>query len=106
MCRVYVQVILPNHAEVAMFLCSLIYFEYGVNIHIHRCSTSIIFLRCMLLCICAQLECSEELGDLVKTADPTLALSVYLRASVPNKVCYVELFIVLIRSDQMMGNQS
>jgi len=33
-----------------------------------------------------QLECSEELGDLVKVADPTLALSVYLRANVPAKV--------------------
>ncbi|NXL51909.1 CLH1 protein, partial [Podilymbus podiceps] len=32
------------------------------------------------------------LGDLVKTADPTLALSVYLRANVPNKViqCFAE----------------
>lgn len=39
-----------------------------------------------------QLECSEELGDLVKAADPTLALSVYLRANVPNKViqCFAE----------------
>lgn len=33
-----------------------------------------------------KLECSEELGDLVKQVDPTLALSVYLRANVPNKV--------------------
>ncbi len=33
-----------------------------------------------------QLECSEELGDLVKAHDPTLALSVHLRANVPNKV--------------------
>jgi clathrin heavy chain len=33
-----------------------------------------------------QLECSEELGDLVKQVDPTLALSVYLRANVPQKV--------------------
>jgi len=33
-----------------------------------------------------KLECSEELGDLVKQADPTLGLSVYLRANVPNKV--------------------
>lgn len=32
-----------------------------------------------------KLECSEELGDLVKQTDPTLALSVYLRANVPNK---------------------
>lgn len=39
-----------------------------------------------------KLECSEELGDLVKVADPTLALSVYLRANVPNKViqCFAE----------------
>lgn len=33
-----------------------------------------------------KLECSEELGDLVKPVDPTLALSVYLRANVPIKV--------------------
>ncbi|XP_022902707.1 clathrin heavy chain [Onthophagus taurus] len=33
-----------------------------------------------------KLECSEELGDLVKQTDPTLALSVYLRANVPAKV--------------------
>lgn len=39
-----------------------------------------------------KLECSEELGDLVKPLDPTLALSVYLRANVPNKViqCFAE----------------
>ncbi|KAF2899879.1 hypothetical protein ILUMI_06305 [Ignelater luminosus] len=39
-----------------------------------------------------KLECSEELGDLVKQADPTLALSVYLRANVPAKViqCFAE----------------
>lgn len=39
-----------------------------------------------------KLECSEELGDLVKTMDPTLALSVYLRASVAHKVvaCFAE----------------
>ncbi len=36
-----------------------------------------------------KLECSEELGDLVKAADPTLALSVYLRANVPNKVMHL-----------------
>lgn len=43
-------------------------------------------------CVCLQLECSEELGDLVKSVDPTLALSVYLRANVPNKViqCFAE----------------
>jgi clathrin heavy chain len=41
---------------------------------------------------CFQLECSEQLGDLVKTIDPTLALSVYLRANVPMKViqCFAE----------------
>lgn len=39
-----------------------------------------------------QLACSEELGDLVRLHDMTLALSVYLRASVPNKVvaCFAE----------------
>eukprot|EP01135_Chromosphaera_perkinsii_P003336 Nk52_evm36s240 gene=Nk52_evmTU36s240 len=39
-----------------------------------------------------KLECSEELGDLVKTVDATLALSVYLRANVPAKVvqCFAE----------------
>lgn len=41
-----------------------------------------------------KLECSEELGDLVKQADPTLALSVYLRANVPNKVIYHTLLSV------------
>lgn len=34
-----------------------------------------------------KLECSEELGDFVKQFDSKLALSVYLRANVPNKVC-------------------
>ena len=34
-----------------------------------------------------KLECSEELGDLVKQHDLTLALSVYLRADIPEKVC-------------------
>ncbi|ORY30240.1 hypothetical protein BCR39DRAFT_530157 [Naematelia encephala] len=40
-----------------------------------------------------KLECSEELGDLVRAADMNLALSVYLRANVPNKVvaCFAEL---------------
>ncbi|CAF0843469.1 unnamed protein product [Adineta ricciae] len=39
-----------------------------------------------------KLECSEQLGDLVKSVDPTLALSVYLRANVPMKViqCFAE----------------
>ncbi|RUS20583.1 clathrin, heavy polypeptide, isoform CRA_b, partial [Endogone sp. FLAS-F59071] len=40
----------------------------------------------------SHLECSEELGDIVKQHDLTLALSVYLRANVPNKViaCFAE----------------
>lgn len=39
-----------------------------------------------------KLECSEELGDLVKSHDTGLALSVYLRANVPSKViqCFAE----------------
>jgi clathrin heavy chain len=39
-----------------------------------------------------KLECSEELGDLVKTLDATLALSIYLRGNVPHKVvqCFAE----------------
>ncbi|TNY19085.1 hypothetical protein DMC30DRAFT_401377 [Rhodotorula diobovata] len=39
-----------------------------------------------------KIECSEELGDIVRAHDMTLALSVYLRANVPNKVvaCFAE----------------
>jgi clathrin heavy chain len=39
-----------------------------------------------------KLECSEDLGELVKQVDPTLALSVFLRAGVPGKViqCFAE----------------
>ncbi|KAJ8099651.1 hypothetical protein POJ06DRAFT_114030 [Lipomyces tetrasporus] len=39
-----------------------------------------------------KLECSEELGDIVRAHDITLALSVYLRANVPAKVvaCFAE----------------
>lgn len=39
-----------------------------------------------------KLTCSEELGDIVRLHDMTLALSVYLRAQVPNKViaCFAE----------------
>ncbi|KAG2218281.1 hypothetical protein INT45_002403 [Circinella minor] len=39
-----------------------------------------------------KLECSEELGDFVRQFDSKLALSVYLRASVPHKVvlCFAE----------------
>lgn len=40
-----------------------------------------------------KLESSEELGDIIRTRDTTLALSVYLRANVPLKVvgCFGEL---------------
>jgi clathrin heavy chain len=34
-----------------------------------------------------KLECSEDLGDIVRQFDVTLALSVYLRADVPGRVC-------------------
>ncbi|CAG8432851.1 7339_t:CDS:10 [Diversispora eburnea] len=39
-----------------------------------------------------KLECSEELGDIVRQYDLNFALSVYLRAHVPNKViaCFAE----------------
>jgi clathrin heavy chain len=39
-----------------------------------------------------KLECSEDLGDLVKQVDSNLALSIYLRGNVPAKVihCFVE----------------
>ncbi|KAL3090143.1 hypothetical protein niasHS_006595 [Heterodera schachtii] len=39
------------------------------------------------------LDCSEELGDLVKQYDINLALSIYLRGNVPHKVvqCFAEL---------------
>ena len=39
-----------------------------------------------------QLTCSEELGDIVRLHDMTLALSIYLRANVPNRVvaCFAE----------------
>lgn len=43
-----------------------------------------------------KLECSEELGDLVKTADISLALSVYLRANIPPKV-HEQLLIKLLQ---------
>lgn len=46
-----------------------------------------------------KLECSEELGDLVRQFDLTLALSVYLRADVPEKVhkglCNAECVLVV-----------
>ncbi len=39
-----------------------------------------------------KLDCSEELGDIVKQFDQTMALSVFLRANVPSKVvsCFAE----------------
>ncbi|CAF2640054.1 unnamed protein product [Rotaria sp. Silwood2] len=39
-----------------------------------------------------KLDCSEQLGDIVKSRDSTLALSVYLRANIPMKViqCFAE----------------
>jgi clathrin heavy chain len=39
-----------------------------------------------------KLDCSEELGDLVASQDPKMALSVYLRANVPEKVihCFMQ----------------
>ncbi|KHJ87909.1 hypothetical protein OESDEN_12304, partial [Oesophagostomum dentatum] len=39
-----------------------------------------------------KLECCEELGDLVRPHDPTVALSIYLRGNVPHKVvqCFAE----------------
>lgn len=62
---------------------------FFLNTNIFHLTTS---HRCTLFCLPSQLECSEELGDLVKSVDPTLALSVYLRANVPNKViqCFAE----------------
>lgn len=55
-----------------------------------------------------KLECSEELGDLVKQVDPTLALSVYLRANVPNKVRYtisvLMIMLVLIATWLFIGH--
>ena len=40
-----------------------------------------------------KLTCSEELGDMVRLTDIGMALSVYLRANVPNKViaCFAEM---------------
>lgn len=35
-----------------------------------------------------KLECSEDLGDLVKPVSPMAALSIYLRGNVPHKVRY------------------
>ena len=49
-----------------------------------------------------KLQCSEELGDIVKQHDLTLALSVYLRANVPNKVSFVKLEIVIRLGDPML----
>ncbi|KAJ3382198.1 hypothetical protein HDU84_004560 [Entophlyctis sp. JEL0112] len=56
-----------------------------------------------------KLECSEELGDIVKQVDTTLALSVYLRAKVPNKVvaCFGETgqYNKIIRYCKQVGYQ-
>ena len=49
-----------------------------------------------------KLECSEELGDLVKPTDSTLALSIYLRANIPNKVNYY-LFNTMINPPVLIG---
>ncbi|KAF8343839.1 armadillo-type protein, partial [Cantharellus anzutake] len=40
-----------------------------------------------------KLECTEELGDIVRLHNMTLALSVYLCANVPNKVvaCFAKM---------------
>ena len=38
-----------------------------------------------------KLECSEELGDAIRPHDLTLALTVYLRANIPQKVCVSKL---------------
>jgi len=54
--------------------------------------------------VCGQLECSEELGDLVKVADPTLALSVYLRANVPAKVRHLHLLLSAVHVYAMRHN--
>ena len=45
-----------------------------------------------------KLECSEELGDIVKQYDITLALSVYLRANAPNKVFLFSFSLFLLFS--------
>jgi clathrin heavy chain len=52
------------------------------------------FILCVLLMLKfpLKLTCSKELGDIVQLHDMTLALSVYLRPNVPNKVitCFAE----------------
>ncbi|KAJ8613811.1 hypothetical protein CTAYLR_004926 [Chrysophaeum taylorii] len=48
-----------------------------------------------------KLECTEELGDLVRTADSNMALSVYLRANVPHKV--VQMFLERGEFDKIAG---
>ncbi|CBY36375.1 unnamed protein product [Oikopleura dioica] len=54
-----------------------------------------------------KLECSEELGDLVKPTDATLGLSIYLRANAPNKVvsCFAETgqFDKIVQYSQKVG---
>ena len=67
-----------KHLSICIQACHLFSTNYGLL----SCYQSI---SCPVF-VCVQLECSEELGDIVKQVDPTLALSVYLRANVPNKV--------------------
>lgn len=68
----------------------MIYSSVRMSVSFDFCSFNV--LSFVKFCCSLQLECSEELGDLVKSVDPTLALSVYLRANVPNKViqCFAE----------------
>lgn len=74
-----------------MFVFSLLLFSIYIYI-VFEIPITLIVASADATCSVFQLECSEELGDLVKAVDPTLALSVYLRANVPNKViqCFAE----------------
>jgi len=47
-----------------------------------------------------KLECSEDLGDMVKQVNPQLALSIYLRANVPAKV--VQSFVEIGAFDKIL----
>ena len=58
----------------------------------------IIIIISIIICFYLQLECSEELGELVKQVDPTLALSVFLRAGVPAKVSKNTLYMYMYQS--------
>ncbi|MCP9257506.1 Clathrin heavy chain [Dirofilaria immitis] len=50
-----------------------------------------------------KLECSEELGDLVRPHDVNVALSVYLRGNVPHKPDYLFQLRQVLRSNPEMG---